>query len=102
MIVNNGVVTELSIRITKQGIILAGQGVLGSFWEFYQPELNALPDKIFGTKNLWAMSAIKQKTDIAPLSHRSFPIVAIRRRRARASRDITVPIGTSVASAISR
>jgi hypothetical protein len=30
------------------------------------------------------------------------PIVAISRPRARASRDITVPIGTSVASAISR
>jgi hypothetical protein len=37
-----------------------------------------------------------------PLSRQSFPIVAISRRRARASRDITVPIGTSVASAISR
>jgi hypothetical protein len=30
------------------------------------------------------------------------PIVAISRPRARASRDMTVPIGTSVASAISR
>jgi hypothetical protein len=30
------------------------------------------------------------------------PIVTISRRRARASRDITVPIGTCVASAISR
>jgi len=42
-------------------------------------------------------------TDRAPaLSHRSLPIAAISRRRARASRDITVPIGTSVVSAISR
>ena len=35
--------------------------------------------------------------------HRSFvPIVSIRRRRARASRDITVPTGTPVTAAISR
>ena len=32
----------------------------------------------------------------------SVPIDSIRRRRARASRDITVPIGTSVTCAISR
>ena len=34
--------------------------------------------------------------------HFCTPIVSIRRRRARASRDITVPIGTPVTSAISR
>jgi hypothetical protein len=91
MIVNNGVVTGLLMRITKQGIIWRDR----EFWrenrEFYQPELNALPDKIFGIKNLWAISAIKQKTDVVPLSHRSFPIVAIRRRRARASREPANP-----------
>jgi hypothetical protein len=38
----------------------------------------------------------------AAQSGSSHPIVAINRPRARASRDITVPIGTSVASAISR
>jgi hypothetical protein len=38
-----------------------------------------------------------------PPTHSSLPpIVAISRRRARASRDITVPIGASVARAISR
>jgi hypothetical protein len=38
----------------------------------------------------------------APLTHGIVLSVAVSRRRARASRDITVPIGTSVAWAISR
>jgi hypothetical protein len=33
MIINNGVVTGLSMRITEQGIILAGQAVLAREWE---------------------------------------------------------------------
>ncbi len=66
------------------------------------PTGNGLVDLELGTRQTQPARS-GRTTDRAPaLSHRSLPIAAISRRRARASRDITVPIGTSVVSAISR
>ncbi len=47
-------------------------------------------------------SSVEQKDRIIAQSHVPLPSLSISRARARASRDITVPIGASIAAAISR
>jgi hypothetical protein len=80
-------------------------------WQFmielmtFAPQARTNFQLLAGTEHMVSAAAIGATgvfSPLAPLSHRSFPIVAISRRRARASRDITVPMGTSVVSAISR
>ena len=61
------------------------------------------PDQVW----LEGVTAVSCKIRMSPVVetisvYRSFSILVINRRRARASRDITVPMGTSVVSAISR